>query len=356
MRKALLFLSLLALPLLAQVRDTSKAYDYPHVMPIWGQKAADLGIELQLPYGFNINYVFNQMELEISRFSMTVGDDPNSDLNQALAEYVNMETLNFKKTEAISNGVNYRADVWIFPFWNAYVLYSTNIGSTSVSLQPQWYDEDGNLVVSLPEFGSVVEFTANTVGFGSSFVYGFNGYFINADVNYTQSYSEILTEPAQFLVASARIGERIEFKNGMKLSPYVGGMYRGFVESDGNFGSVSFEEVFPELGSQILPEIDSRIVTNNEKIAALDPSKPLEQAQIEVLEKKNTALYAIGNTIEEAIATDINYEIEKDIVNNWSVQFGFNFEISKNWTFRGEYGVGTGNNFVLTGIQYRFGL
>lgn len=142
----------------------------------------------------------------------------------------------------------------------------------------------------------------------------------------------------------------------MKLSPYVGAMYRGFVESNGNIGSIGLSEVFPDIGSQILPEIDDRITSNNDKIAGLDPNKPADQIQIAALEKKNDALYQISGTIEQAIGAEINYEIEKDIINHWTVEFGFNFEISDNWTFRGEYGVGTGNVFVMTGLQYRFGI
>lgn len=357
MRKLLLFLSLSVLPLFAQVQDTSKAYDYPYSMPIWGQKAADRGIKLQLPYGFNVNYVFNQMELEISRFGMTVGSDPLSPINDALNKYVNSETLNFKKTEAITNGMNFRADVWLFPFWNVYGLFSSSVGSTGVSLQPTWYDDSGDLVLALPEFSTVVEFSANTVGIGSTFAYGIDDHFFSVDANYTQSYSEILTEPAQFMVVSARVGERLDFKNDMKLALYVGGMWRGFVESDGNFGAVTFEEVFPEIGSRVFPAIDAKLESNNQKIAAISPpSRPSDVAELAKLEAQNVILGEIDAAFESAFSQDINYEIEKDIVNNWSVQFGFNFEINEKLAFRGEFGKGTGNSFVLTGIQYRFGL
>lgn len=357
MRKIIFFLSLLALPLFSQVQDTSLAYDYPYSMPIWGQKAADRGIKLQLPYGFNVNYVFNLMELEISRFSMTVGDDPSSPLNGALEKYVNSETLNFKKTEAITNGMNFRADVWLFPFWNIYGLYSTSVGSTGVSLQPTWYDDNGDLVLALPEFSTVVDFNANTVGIGSTFAYGFQDYFFSVDANYTQSYSEILTEPAQFMVVSARVGERIKLRNDWHLALYVGGMWRGFVESDGNFGSVTFEEVFPEIGSEIFPAIDTKVDANNTKIAEMTPpSRPGDIGEIAKLEAQNVILREIESTLNQAFSSSINYDIEKDIVNNWSVQFGFNLEVHEKLSVRGEFGKGTGNSFVMTGIQYRFGL
>lgn len=356
MRKVLLFISLLALPMLAQVQDTTKAYDYPYSMPIWGQKAADRGIKLQKPFGFNINYVFNQMELGIDNFGMTVGDDPNSGINEIIAEYITLETLNFKKTEAITNGMNVRADVWVLPVLNLYALYSINSGSTGVTLQPRWFDENGNLVLALPEFTSTVEFNANSIGVGATAVYGIDDYFVSVDANYTQSYSEILKDPAQFVVASARVGHRMRFKSDIKMAVYVGGMWRGFVESEGNLGQITLDQAFPEIGGRVFPEIDRRIEYNNALIAELDPNKPADKIQIEILETKNQALTDIGTGLENLIATDINYNIKKDIINNWSVQFGFNLELSDDWTVRGEYGKGTGNSFVLTGIQYRFGL
>lgn len=352
MKKYFLLLSLVVTSMFGQVQDTTLAYEYPYILPIWGQKAADRGIKLQKPFGVNVNYVHNVMELGISEFGMSLGTDPNSNVNQIIAEHVNLETLNFKKTEAITNGVNVRADVWILPFMNVYGMYSRSSGSTSVSLEPTWYDDNGNLVLQLPAFTSTVDFEANSYGFGTTLVYGIGDYFISADANYTLSSSEILSEPAQFLVASSRIGERFEFKNQMKLSLYVGAMWRGFVEADGNSGIVYFDDVFPEMGSQV----DAKISDNNDRISDIGtPSSPSEIAEKYNLEKQNEVLTEVSGAIDQVEETDINYSIKKDIVNNWSVQFGFNFELTPDVMVRGEFGKGTGNSFAMVGLQYRFG-
>lgn len=356
MKKYFLLLSVIVFPLFGQVTDTTLAYEYPYVLPIFGQKVADRGIKMQKPLGINVNYVNNQMDLEISEFGMSLGDDPSSDVNQLIGEYVNLNTLNFQTTKAITNGVNVRLDFWLLPFMNVYGLYSNSSGSTEVSLSPSWHDEDGNLILALPQFGSTVLFDANSYGFGTTLVYGYKNYFVSADVNYTLSTSELLTEPAKFLVASARIGERFTIKDDTKISLYVGAMRRGFVETDGNFGQVTFEQVFPDIGSTVLPAIDDKISSNITKIESLDASSPTDAYLIAKMEAQNEILYNVEDSFEKAINTDINYNIKKDIVNNWSVQFGFNLEINESWMFRGEFGKGSGNSFVMTGLQYRFGL
>lgn len=357
MKNYLLLISLSVFTLWGQVeKDTTLAYDYEYILPIWGQKVADRGYKLPMPLGLNVNYVNNQMDLDVTDFGMSIGSDLTSPLNDALASYINLETLNFQKTNVVTNGMNVRADAWILPMVNVYGIYSTSSGSTEVVLQPTWYDNNGDLVLSLPQFGSTVNFNATSWGVGTTLVYGYLNYFVSVDANYTLSNSEILTEPAQFLVTSARIGERIDFKNDWKLAVYIGAMRRGFVDSDGNFGTVTFEQVFPELGGHILPAIDDKIVNNNNQIAALDPSSPSEALQIAKLEKQNEVLYSIDGAVETAIGADINYDIKKDIVNNWSVQFGFNLELSESWMIRGEFGKGAGNSFAMTGVQYRFGL
>ncbi|MBK3517034.1 hypothetical protein JIV24_06740 [Carboxylicivirga sp. N1Y132] len=56
------------------VQDSTAVKKYPYVLPIWGQKVADRNIDLQLPFGFNVSYVYNQMTLDLTHFSMNFYD------------------------------------------------------------------------------------------------------------------------------------------------------------------------------------------------------------------------------------------------------------------------------------------
>ncbi len=119
---------------------------YPYVFPIWGQKAQDRGMgdRLQLPFGISAMYVNSAMQVEVTDFSMTIGDNP--ELNEILQNIVNTETLNFTSTVATVNGINLRGDVWVLPFLNVYGMCSQVTGGTTVSLQPTWTRDNGEII------------------------------------------------------------------------------------------------------------------------------------------------------------------------------------------------------------------
>ena len=328
---------------------------YPYVLPLWGQKLTDRNIDFQLPFGLNVNYVYNQMSLELTHFSMNFYDGDNLD------DIINTETLNFKETIATASGVNVRADAWILPFLNIYGLYSKNTGSTQVSFQPQVIEHglgaNGNLkeIRTLEEAIVVdpVYFTSNTWGIGASAVYGWDNYFINADGNFTFSQSDLLEGTVKFFVGSARIGRRITFRNNMKLSLYFGAMYRNFVDREVNTGSLGV----PELDEAMTKAVDGLLSITQERIdfwEDMPDAAPGKADNLKDLNEKHDKLTATKTRISDANA--INYSIKKEIINNWSTQVGFNFEISKNIMIRGEYGYREGQKFFMTGLQYRFGL
>lgn len=334
--------------------STTVKKDWPYVLPIWGQKVTDRNIDLQLPFGLNVNYVYNQMTLELTEFSMNFFDGENLD------DIINPETLNFTETVATSNGVNIRADAWILPFWNVYGIYSKNQGSTKVSFQPQVIENNlgpnGNLkeIRTLEEAISVPEvlFDATSFGIGSTLVYGWDNYFVNVDGNLTWSSSELLVETVTFFVGSGRIGRRIIFPNNMKLSVYIGAMYRDFVNKQVNSGSLGV----PEFDEAMSNAIDGLSAINDQQIALYE-SLPPTPGNVEKLEE----LYARKVRLDEAGARidnsdTINYSINKELIESWSTQIGFNFELTDHYMFRAEYGYRAGQKFFMAGLQYRFGL
>ena len=335
--------------------STTVKKDWPYVLPIWGQKVADRNIDLQLPFGFNINYVFNQMSLELTEFSMNFFDGENLD------DIINPETLNFTETVATTNGVNFRADAWILPFVNVYGIYSKNQGSTKVSFQPQVIDNNlgpnGNLkeirTLEEPIDVPAVMFDVNSFGIGTTLVYGWDDYFVSTDGNLTWSSSDLLAETVTFFVGSARIGRRIVFSNDMKLAVYVGAMYRDFVNKSNNTGSLAV----PELDEAMTKAINGFTAINNEQIALWENLPDATPGK----DEKLTELYARADKLENAAdrvesSDAINYSIRKEIIDNWSTQIGFNFEISNHWMYRAELGYRADQKFFMTGLQYRFGL
>ncbi|WP_430817069.1 hypothetical protein [Carboxylicivirga sp. RSCT41] len=334
--------------------STKLKTEYPYVLPIWGQKVADRNIKMQLPFGINVNYVYNQMTLDLTHFSMNFYDGENLD------DIINPETLNFTETVGTTNGVNIRADAWIFPFFNVYGIYSRNQGSTKVAFQPRVVEKDlgpnGNLMeirtLEEPIDVDKVTFTANSFGIGSTLVYGWSDYFVNVDGNMTWSTSDLLEQTVAFFVGSARIGKRVSLKNDMKLAFYIGAMYRDFVNKENNTGSIGV----PELDEGIARAIDGLTAINDEQILlweSLPESTPGRDEKLDELYAREERLDHASERLENSDA--INYDIKKEIVNNWSTQIGFNLEINENWMYRAELGYRDDQKFFMTGLQYRFG-
>lgn len=355
--------------LIAQTTDTS-SIDWKYNMPIWGKKAAERGYKLQLPYGLNLMYVNSMIDLNVSKFRLGIGDGNYQDL---IDEKVNEETLNFQKTRAYFNGLNFRPDVWVFPFMNVYGIITTGTGATEVELAPRIPYGDGNEILALPQFGSKVDFTANAYGLGTTVIYGFGrNYFVSGDVNYSWTFSEIIEGSVGIVTASGRIGEHWDIgkKKDKKLAVYVGFMYRDFTNSDGTRGQIKLSEALPELESGINNGIDTRIAENivqiDDNTAAIDELDPIKdreeiadlKAQNRVLGIKNRGLEALQNGLDESgvYDTEIRYEIKKEMIQNWTVEFGISYNFTDHWAFRSEFGVSKSQTLILAGISYRFGL
>jgi hypothetical protein len=333
----------------SQVKDTAQ---YPYVLPIWGQKVADRGMadQLQLPFGLNINYVNVYMALDITEFGLEVG-------GRDFSNVLNVETLNFTDVNATSNGVNLRADGWVLPFMNVYGMFSNVTGGTNVSLQPTWKNAEGETILQLPEFSSNVKFDAMTYGLGSTFIFGWNGYFSSVDFNYSRTNTALLKEQVGYATLSARVGYRFLLSKKNKdvfIAPYVGMMYRDFVGAKGNRGSIGLDEVFPELDESFNNNVNDKITYNESVI-----NDPTTSASDRIkLKAQNQALETIQDEVNESgvFTTTIDYQIKKELIQTTTFQMGFNFQFNKHWMVRGEYSLSENQRFIMTGLQYRFGV
>ncbi|WP_456457838.1 hypothetical protein [Reichenbachiella sp.] len=328
--------------------------DYPYVLPIWADKVIERGMgdEMQLPFGLNVNYVNAFIDLEITEFELSFG-------GRDLTGIINSETLNFTSVTATTNGANFRADAWILPFMNVYGLFSKVRGSTGVSLQPTWYDSTGDIILQLPEFSSKVEFDAIAYGAGSTLIYGFDNYFMSTDFNFSRTETELLEDQVTYATFSTRVGRRFfpsKKNRHMFIAGYIGAMYRDFIGSDGNNGSIGLDEVFPDADATFNQRVDDKVQANEDEIADLHPI--FDASEILKLRAENAILQEIQTTVNDSglFTASIDYFIRKEMIQAWTFQFGFNFQINKTWAVRGEYGVSDSQRFLMTGLQYRFGL
>ncbi len=357
-KKSLLSFSLLMLGFFCfsqnlTINDSINEIKYPYKLPIWGQKVVDKGYgdRLQLPYGLNVNYINVFMEMEISQFELDIG-------GRDLTNIINTETLNFTDVSATSNGVNVRGDFWLFPFMNVYGMFSKVTGGTNVSLQPTWRNEFNEIILQLPEFGTSVDFDAIAYGAGTTLAFGYENFFLSTDINYSATNTALLEDQIGILCLSARLGRRFNLskkKPDINIAPYVGVMNRDFVGSKGSKGSIDFAEVFPDLDETFNNSVANKIQENNDEIDSLNPI--LNASEIIELRAKNVALEKIQTAVNDSgiFTTSINYFIKKEMIQSYTFQFGFNFQLSKHIMLRGEYGISDSQRFLMSGIQYRFG-
>lgn len=337
MRQFYYFILLFATPLLSlaqnedlNINQDSINKEYPYTFPIWGQELKDRGIEFPMPAGISVHYVYNEMYLGISEFGMGInGND--------LSYILNEETLGFKKTRAYSNGINLRGDLFTLPFLNVYGLFSYVEGGTEVVLQP---DFGGG---AMPEIRSNVIFDAISFGGGVTFNYGYKDYFVSADVNFSGTRTALLQNDVSIVVSAIRVGKKFNLKRKDQfVNFYVGGMYRNFVSKEVNAGSIKFGEALPtfeedyknwygQLSSVQQKLIDTGINQLNEK-------------------------YDLNLGNGGVMNTTIDYHIKKDLIKKWTFQFGGQFQLNKRIWIRGEYGVSDYSKFIMTGINYRFGI
>ncbi|WP_205625691.1 hypothetical protein [Mangrovimonas xylaniphaga] len=333
-------------------QDSIIANTYPYVLPVWGQKVQERGMadQMQLPFGLNVNYVNAFVDLKITEFQLLVGDTD-------LSGIINSETLNFQEVNGTTNGANFRADAWILPFLNIYTLFSVVKGGTIVSLQPTWKDDTGEIMLQLPEFSSEVEFDALAYGVGTTLVFGWHRYFSSIDLNYSRTDTDLLKEQLGYLTLSARLGHSFRLSKRRKdifIAPYLGMMYRDFVGADGSSGQINLNEVFPDLDATFNQKVEDKIAANQELID--NPTTP--PGQKIKLQAQNQALTTIQERVNDSgvFRTSFNYFIRKELIQSITFQFGFNFQLNKHWMLRGEYGVADSQRFLMTGLQYRFGI
>ncbi|AZQ65023.1 hypothetical protein EI427_22650 [Flammeovirga pectinis] len=302
---------------------------YPYTFPIWGQEIQNKGIDFPLPAGISVHYVYNEMYLGISEFGMALN-------GQDLSSILNEKTLGFQSTRATTNGINLRGDLFTLPFLNVYGLFSYVEGGTEVGLQPDF----GN--GKFPYFSSSVIFEAISFGVGATFNYGYKDYFVSVDANYSGTKSDLIKDNVGIMVNSIRFGKKFNLKHDRFVTFYVGAMYRNFTNSGGSYGSIVLKDAMPGLEGAYQQWYDN-----------------LSTGQRIVIDAGVKAINEIAGTeIGDGgiMNSQVDYHIKKDLLKKWTFQFGGQFQLSKRIWIRGEYGVSDYSKFILTGINYRFGV
>lgn len=341
----------------AALADSLKNSDYPYALPIWGKKAHKAGYNLPYSAGLSVQYLWQKQDLLIENLYVGFNNGPLHDLD---------EIVRFDNSTSEASGINFRPDVWVFPFLNVYAIFAKSTPSTTVNYGV-WVPDATDEWKQVAAFSSKAEFDAFSTGFGLTPTIGVGGGFLALDMNFTWTDVDALDKPAFSYIFDPRFGKTFKFKKPERnIALWVGG-FRWSINS-GTTGSLPLSDVFntAELEGKVdagitkVADAQTQVDTWWAGLSPRDQSNPVNKAKYETA---NRALDTAGNFLNAADAavnnlgnSSVQYSLDKRPAQKWNFMVGGQFQINKHWMIRGEYGFLGSRQHVITGLQYRFGL
>lgn len=337
--------------------DSLKKSEYPYSLPILGAKATKAGYDLPYSAGISIQYIWQKQDLVIENLEVGFNNGPMHNLD---------EIVRFDNSVSEAAGINFRPDVWVLPFLNFYGIFAKSKPSTTVNFGV-WVPDSTDVWKEIFSTGTKAEFDAFSVGFGITPTIGIAGGFIALDMNFTWTDVDALDKPAFSYIFDPRFGKNFKLKKpDRNVAIWVGG-FRWSINT-GTKGSLPLDDLFNT--DDLQAKIDQGYVKVEDAQFQVDTwwdgLTPLEQNNPINIAKYNTANRALetaGNFLNAADAaldntgnSSVQYSLDKRPAQKWNFMVGGQYQHSKHWMLRAEYGfLGTRNHFFL-GLQYRFGL
>ncbi|HKP28616.1 MAG TPA: hypothetical protein VJU15_04410 [Gemmatimonadales bacterium] len=305
--------------MLSQSERDSILKTYDNIFPILGRKAIERGFDLPKPLGLNLIGLYVDQNIAISNLGLSTGDNPI-----APASFIGFGT----NTSSVTT-FNARADLWVFPFLNVYVIGGKAWANTTVE------------VTEPITFTSSVDQTGTYVGTGITGAMGIKQFFVSADVNWTWTKLEKLDKAVNGRIFGLRFGKNFKIDQKKRFAFWVGAMKVSIASE--TVGSINLSEAIP-------PETVDRLRDALETVEDEDWYQNLGPVQKGVVDQ----------IVDKLLSTDgsdlrINYSIDKSIADPWNMLVGANFDFNKRWTLRSEAGF-IGRNSILLSVVYRLDL
>jgi hypothetical protein len=337
--------------------DSIIAKPYPYVLPIWGSKASRLGFDLPYSAGMSVNYFWQQSDMIIENLFVGFNNGPMYNLQ---------EIVRFSGATASASAVNFRPDIWVFPFLNVYGIFSKAKTSTEINAG-LWVPDQSNEWNEITSFSSKANFDATSMGFGFTPTIGVGGGFLAIDMNFNWTDISALNKPVFSYIIGPRLGKSFRLKKPENSLAVWAGGFRVMLNSS-TAGSLNLSEVLPIDGMQ--NKVDNGIVKVDASQIAIDlwwnDLSSLEQKNPVNIAKYSTAnrvLAAAGNVlngIDGALSDDksatVQYSLNKRPKQLWNFIVGSQYQVNKHLMLRAEYGFLASRQQFMTGLQYRFAL
>jgi hypothetical protein len=338
-------------------RDSFKQREYPYSLPILGAGAYKRGYDLPYSAGLGINYLWQRSTLVIENLSIGFNHGPAHDLS---------EVVRFDRAVSEASGLNFRPDIWLFPFLNVYGIVAKSTPSTAVDFGIFVPDAAGtwNRVAT---FNTKANFDATTLGFGLTPTIGVRGFWIALDMNFTWNDIPQLSQPAFAYVFGPRFGKSIKLRKPERSIAFWVGGFRLSLNS-GTSGDLKLNELVSTAGLQAkvdagIQGVQTRQTQVDAWWAGLTPLEQKNPGNIVRYETANRALTRAGeflggldNALKDESYASVQYSLDKRPKDMWNFIVGSQYQFNKHFMLRAEYGFLGSREQVIAGLQYRFGL
>ena len=337
--------------------DSLKTAEYPYVLPIWGEKATNLGYSLPYSAGLSVQYFGQRSDLIIEDLMIGFNNSPMIDLD---------EVVRFDKAVATAAAVTVRPDIWLFPFLNIYAILGKSSASTDIGFGV-WVPNGSNEFVQITSAQTKVDFTATSFGIGMTPTIGLGGGFMALDLNMAWTDVPQLSRPARTFVFGPRFGKNFRLnKPERSVAVWVGG-FRVSLNSDTQ-GSIPLSDVFPPgtLGGRIdegfekVENAQMQVDAWWNGLSQVEQNNPINKAKYQsannILDKASNLLVAADGAVSTIESSTVQYSMQKRPADMWNFIVGTQYQFNKHFMVRFEYGFLGTRDQLITGIQYRFGL
>jgi hypothetical protein len=307
--------------------DSLKQVKYDYIFPILGQKVYSAGFDIPYPAGVMGNFIWMDQSIVIDNMQLGLETD-NQDIPLTNVD----EFIQFGENTNRSFGTNIRPDIWVLPFLNVYGLFGYGKSETTVQL------------TSPISMKSVVDQDISTTGFGVMGAFGLGPLWTSVDANWTWTKPELLDKAVLVKVLGVRVGKTFEFKSkpDRNVAFWVGGMRAKMGSS--TVGQIQLIDALP---AETWNRRDELV---NQYDAWYDALPPLQKAAVD-----QTPLPDIVDRIEQADGESIiRYGMDKQVKQEWNVVFGAQFQFSKRWIYRTEWGLIGDRKSAMLSVNYRF--
>ncbi len=308
--------------------DSIKQIDYPYIFPILGQGAYKKGFDIPYPAGAMGNYIWMKQGIIIENFQLGFQGN-NVDMPMTPVDFIE-----FGENTNTSYAVNFRPDLWIFPFLNVYGLFGYGASTTEV-----------NLVAPIPLYSSVTQ-NMTTQGFGVMSGFGLGPVWVAIDANWTWTKPELLEDPVLAKVLGIRMGKTFQFANKPEsnVAFWIGGM-RARLNSE-TLGSIRLGDALPQ---DVWDRKDQLVADYYTWYDGLDPitqkivdNSPIPDIVVAIDERNGDAM--------------VGYGMDKRPKEEWNMVVGAQYQLNKRWMLRTEGGIIGDRKSFLASVNYRFRL